>query len=275
MPLSVTTTDTLESPATIARAFVSARQGARALAGYPGRLPVDMAAGYAVQDEALSLWPERPAGWKVGRIPDEASVRLGDSRLAGPIFQAQISMAAGQTVAVPVIVGGFAAVEAEFIYRIGRDADPAVTQYDRDTALALVDELHFGVEMAGSPLSEINDLGSPVVASDFGNNYGLIVGGPVPDWRARTDAALVGETRIDGATVGSGNASGVLGGPAGALAWLAGHLARRGRPLTAGQWVTTGAVTGIHRIGPDQTAEVRFPGLGTVLLSTVAATAAT
>ena len=251
MPLSVTTTDTLESPATIARAFVLARQGARALAGYPGRLPVDMAAGYAVQDEALSLWPERPAGWKVGRIPDEASVRLGDSRLAGPIFQAQISVAAGQTVAVPVIVGGFAAVEAEFIYRIGRDADPAVTQYDRDAALALVDE------------------------SDFGNNYGLIVGGPVPDWRARTDAALVCETRIDGATVGSGNASGVLGGPAGALAWLAGHLARRGRPLTAGQWVTTGAVTGIHRIGPDQTAEVRFPGLGTVLLSTVAATAAT
>jgi 2-keto-4-pentenoate hydratase len=100
----------------------------------------------------------------------------------------------------------------------------------------------------------------PWSASDFGNNYGLIVGGAVAGWRDLPDAELVCETLIDGVPVGSGNASGVLGGPAGALAWLAGHLAGRGRPLLAAQWVTTGAVTGIHRIGPDQSAEVRFRG---------------
>ncbi len=271
MTLSMTTADTLDAPATIARAFVSARQSASALGSYPGRAPGDMVAAYAVQDQALALWPARPAGWKVGRIADDLAAHLGDSRLAGPVFDAQIVRADGAPVMVPVIVGGFAAVEAEFIYRIGQDADPAITDYDAGRVLGLVEGLYFGIEIAGSPLSTINDLGPTVVASDFGNNYGLIIGGPVPGWRDLPNTELVCETRIGGTPVGAGNASGVLGGPAGALAWLAGHLARRGRPLTAGQWITTGAVTGIHRIGPDQDAEVRFRGLGDIHLSTVAA----
>ena len=33
-----------------------------------------------------------------------------------------------------------------------------------------------GVEMAGSPLATINELGPTVVAADFGNNNGLILG---------------------------------------------------------------------------------------------------
>ena len=274
MTLTLTTADTLEAPATIARAFVTARQSASALGGYPGRAPGDMAAAYAVQEQALALWPARPAGWKVGRIADDLAAKLGDSRLAGPVFEAQIVMAGAGPVAVPVIAGGFAAVEAEFIYRIGRDADPSTTEYDSASVMSLVEGLYYGVEIAGSPLSTINDLGPTVVASDFGNNYGLIIGGPALGWRDLPDAELVCETLIDGISVGSGNASGVLGGPAGALAWLAGHLAGRGRPLRAGQWVTTGAVTGIHRIGPDQSAEVRFRGLGAVHLSTVAASSA-
>ena len=268
------TTETLEAPVTIANRFVSARLDARALSGFPGQIPSTMTYAYDVQEKALEQWPAKPAGWKVGRIADDIAATLGDNRLSGPIFESMIKSADAAPLTVPVFVGGFAAVEAEFIYRIGRDADPKTSAYDTDAALDLAEGLYFGIEMAGSPLSTINDLGPTVVASDFGNNHGLIIGGPVEGWRDRPDASLTCETFVDGKSVGRGDASGVLGGPAGALAWLAGHLARRGRPLSKGQWVSTGAVTGIHRIGAGQTAEVVFEGLGRLRLNTIAAQAA-
>ena len=268
------TTDTLEAPVTIANRFVSARREARALSDFPGQIPSTMTFAYDVQESALEQWPAKPAGWKVGRIADDIASALGDNRLSGPIFESMITSAGATPITVPVIVGGFAAVEAEFVFRIGHDADPHKTAYDADSALALAEGLYFGLELAGSPLSTINDLGPTVVASDFGNNFGLIIGGPVEGWKDRHDASLACETFVDGQSVGRGDASGVLGGPVGALAWLAGHLARRGRPLLKGQWVTTGAVTGIHRIGPGQTAEVVFEGLGRLHLNTIAAQAA-
>ena len=267
------TTDTLEAPVTIANRFVSARRDARALSDFPGQIPSTMTFAYNVQEQALEQWPAKPAGWKVGRIADDIASALGDNRLSGPIFESMIKTAGAAPITVPVIVGGFAAVEAEFIFRIGHDADPQTTSYDAASALALADGLYFGIEMAGSPLATINDLGPTVVASDFGNNFGLIIGGPVEAWRDRKETSLTCETFVDGQSVGRGDASGVLGGPVGALAWLAGHLARRGRPLSKGQWVSTGAVTGFHRSGAGQTAEVVFEGLGRLRLNTIAAQA--
>ena len=64
--------------------------------------------------------------------------------------------------------------------------------------------------------------------------------------------------RIDGGTVGTGGATSIPGGPFDSLAFLLNALALRGlRPL-AGQWISTGAATGVHRIAIGQTAEADF-----------------
>ena len=42
----------------------------------------------------------------------------------------------------------------------------------------------------------------------------------------------------------------MLDGPFGAVRFLLEHAARRGLPLAAGQWVSTGAVTGVHPVKP-------------------------
>ena len=55
------------------------------------------------------------------------------------------------------------------------------------------------------------------------------------------------------------------GGPAEAFAWLLGHCAARGRPLKAGDLVTTGAVTGVHDIVAGQTARIDFGTFGEIL----------
>lgn len=259
----------------IARRLVRARLHATALPDYPGALPPSLDAGYASQDAAIAMWPTRVAGWKVGKIPDAWLVRMGEERLVGPIFEDAVQQAlSGEAAGFAVIAGGFAAVEAEFVFRLGADAPVGKTAWTDDEALALVDALLVGAELAGSPLPRINDLGPAVVVSDFGNNAGLILGPPVPEWRrmlGTLEQDLRCETAIDGEVVGSGRASDIAGGLVAALRFALARCARRGMPLRAGQLVSTGAATGIHDIRAGQQARVSFDGIGEIAIVAVLA----
>jgi len=249
------------APAEVARRFVTARRAAVSIADFPGPIPADMAAGYAIQEAAIDLWPDQVAGWKVGRIPLELQVSLRAERVMGPVFAANVVRAGDQPTPVFAIPGGFAAVEAEYIYRMGEDAAPGKIDWTPTDALKLVEEELVGVEFAGSPLATINILGPRVVAADFGNNAGLILGKTIPDWRARTDDWPPCKSWVDGKLVGRGAPSSLPGGPAASLAFLLNAVATRGRPLKRGQLVTTGAASGIHDIEAGQTARIAFGDL--------------
>jgi len=249
----------------IAEAFVQARLAGRALGAYPGRVPADLEGGYACQDAAIALWPDRVIGWKVGYIASNRRDASGDDRLVGPIFGAMLRTAHPGTITeFPVFDGGFAAVEAEYVVRLGADAPPGKRDWTAGEAAALAGALHVGIETAGSPLATINQLGPTVVASDFGNNAGLILGPEIADWRGPALESLRCETWIDNRCVGRGGAAALEGGPMGALAFALARLARRGRPLRAGDLVSTGAATGIHDIRAGESARVDFGAAGTL-----------
>ena len=254
-------TITATEAAGIAEAFVRARQAGTALAAFPGRIPADLAGGYACQDAAIHLWPSPIAGWKVGKIPADWEARLGEERLVGPIFADRVQHASAAAACFPVIAGGFAAVEAEFVFVLGQDAPSGKQAWSHDEAAALVQALHVGVEFAGSPLPDINRLGPPVVVSDYGNNAGLLLGPEVADWQQRMAEGLACETFIDGVSVGTGGTRSIHGGLLAALAFALARCARRGRPLRAGQLISTGAATGIHDIVAGQRAQLEFPGI--------------
>ena len=253
----------------IAGTFVAARQDARALPSFPGVPPDSLAISYRVQDEAIALWPDEIAGWKIGRVPTHQIAQLGAERIAGPIFKHLVWRANDAEVPIPVFESGFAAVEAEYVLRVGHDVPPEDTEWTREDAADLVAAMHIGVETAGSPLATINDLGATVVVSDFGNNHGLILGGEVPNWRAKLVSGLTCETFIDGKSVGAGQVR--AEDPLDALVFLLENLARRGRTLHAGQLISTGAVTGVHDIRIGQHSRVSFNGSGDILCSAVKA----
>src|SRR6185312_5146805 len=96
--------------------------------------------------------------------------RVGEDRLVGPIFRRGLRLAPPEAlIDFPVIKDGFAAIEAELVFRLGADADPDKTHWTPEDAARLVSGLHVGIETAGSPLAAINELGPTVVVSDFGN----------------------------------------------------------------------------------------------------------
>ncbi len=255
----------------IARRFVDARSARRSLPGFPGPIPQRLAESYRTQDVAIGLWPDAIAGWKVGKIPEPLQEGLGADRVAGPIFQRNVWRFHSDAVVLPVIAGGFAAVEAEYVLRIGADAPADKLSWTAAEAGALVEEMFAGVELAGSPLATINELGPTVVASDFGNNAGLVLGPALQGWREDVLAAPSCATFIDEEQVGEGGPGSIPGGPFESLAFLLGHCAQRGRPLRAGQLVSTGAATGIHDVAAGQAVRVAFGGGVEILCRAVGA----
>lgn len=232
---------------TISNAFTQARLNALAMPAFPGAVPATLEDAYRVQQMSVQKWPENPAGWKVAMIGPAFAERFGTNRLVGPVFPQFIVRTDGQkTVTMPVFVGGFTAVEAEFVFILG-SAIPPGSAPTRKQLLSHISAMHIGIEMAGSPLAAINDHGPTCTICDFANNAGLIIGPEVKDWQQRSLASLQATVTIDGAQVGDAAATAIQGGPIAALEFLVVHCAAQGITLDAGTAITTGAVTGVHK----------------------------
>lgn len=268
--------DTAQTPVfphaqAIAQSFVEARLNADSFASYPGPLPPDLASAYACQNAAIEMWPDKVAGWKIGKIPDEQQLSCGGiTRLAGPIFAHSIVHAEQDNTEVTcgVFLGGSACLEGEFIFEIAHDAPEDKFEYTQEEASQLAGRLLVGIEMAGSPLANINAQGCKVVISDFGNNADEIVGTEIPDWRSRKWEDLKVETYIEDRLVGRGSAANIPGSPLESLQFIAGNTARRGMPLKKGQIISTGAATGVHDILVGQKGYVVFDGIETIRVAT-------
>jgi len=244
----------------VAAQFVRARLEARALPRYPGTLPTTFAEGYRSQDIAIARWPEPIGGWKVtNALPPQAQQECGGERLLGPAFRSNVHRATpAATLDFPIFEGGFSGVEPEIVVRVGRDAPPDKTDWTPQEAHEMVGELCIGMEIISSPLPALTSFGLAAVVSDFGANFGIVVGTAVPDWRNVTN--IRAQSYINEALVGSGAIS--LDGPLAAFAFTLATCARRNYPLRAGMAITTGTITGFHAIEPGQTCRLLFADLG-------------
>jgi 2-keto-4-pentenoate hydratase len=212
-----------------------------------------MAEAYQIQELAMSRWPDLLAGWKIGYIaPDRR--RAGDpDRLVGPIWAQQCHLGEEHRspAEVGIFVSGFAAVEAELVIRLGQDL-PAHDKggWTAEEAADLEQELLVGIEVASSPIPDINSLGPTVIAADFGNNNGLVLGPVLAD--QPRGASLQLACYVDGRLIGEGSAANLPEGLHSGLATALNILAGRGRPVGAGTVFATGAITGIHPVGAGQ-----------------------
>lgn len=245
--------------ATIARSFHEARRSARPLSAFPGDLPTDLAQAYAVQEAAIALWPEPVRGWKVAAIHPDLRQRFRAARMAGPAFAGGVVPVTPGTVGeVAVIDGGFIAVETEIGIVMGADLPPRTRPWTRDELVPFVGEVRVAMEIAGSPLPSINEIGPPAIVSDFGNNTAIALGAPLAIAQGLSDIETA--MLIDGEVAGRGRSHGPNGGPLDALLFLVNHLADRGRGLAKGEVVSAGATTGVHPIAIGQGAEAVCAG---------------
>ncbi|MEH3048217.1 2-keto-4-pentenoate hydratase [Sphingomonas adhaesiva] len=249
----------------IAARLAEARRTRTALAEFPGTVPTTLEAAYAIQRAGIARRGiDAIAGWKVGRIPPALAERLGEDRFVGPVFRDGVADAPAQGEAVfPVFDGGSAAFEAEVAVVLGALPD-GVSAATPDRARGWIVTAHIAVEVAGSPVATLPSLGAFGSIPDQGNNNGQIIGAAIPVAALDDPAALTCTTRIDGVEVARASASALPGGPLAALAFAARRVARMGLRLEPGQFVSTGAITGVHAVRAGQACVADFGHRGTI-----------
>ncbi|WP_266003364.1 2-keto-4-pentenoate hydratase [Paucibacter sp. PLA-PC-4] len=256
-------------PEDIAHGFIAARAAGIALDRYPGTPPADLETAYQVQAAAIARWPDTIKGWKVARVAPAFAAQFPEERLIGPAFARNIHrLDSGEVAQCPVFEGGFAAVEAEVVIVVAADSPPGKVDWTADSVGAFVKSMHIGVEVASSPLATLNDLGPGAVISDFGNNWGVVVGPEIVNWRELE--AIDVETFIDAQPVGRGKVA-IEAGPLGALAFTLNKRAKQGENLRAGDVISTGMITGVHDIRIGQQSRHVFAGFGEVQVRTARA----
>jgi 2-keto-4-pentenoate hydratase len=252
----------------VAAELVAARREGRSLTRFPGVVPASMAEAYQIQELAMSRWQDSLVGWKIGYISADRRTAGDPDRLVGPIWRQQYHLSEERVspAEVGIFASGFAAVEAELVIRLGQDL-PSQDEADwtAEEVADLEQQLLVGIEVASSPIPDINSLGPTAIAADFGNNNGLVLGS-VLDWPGGARVQLA--CYVDGQLMGEGSGENLPGGIHHGLATALNILASQGRPVRAGMVFATGAITGIHPIGPGQHCRVEVRGGPSVELRT-------
>ena len=246
-------------------ALLGARLSGRAMTAFPAPVPATLAEAYAVQQRLIAALGAPVLGWKVGRIPPALIEVLGAERVAGPVLR--IAELDGQVPGdAAIFAGGAGAIEAEVMLRLRAVPDRLT---GGDDGATWVDQIRAGFEVASSPAPDVHDHAPYGIIADIGINNGLLLG-PRLDIDDFTTLAV--ETQIDGVTVGTGRAIDVLDGPWGSLNFLV-DLHRRGViELKPGQWISAGAITGVHPIDIGGAATARFGSAAHIACTAIAET---
>ncbi|MEL6665817.1 MAG: 2-keto-4-pentenoate hydratase [Pseudomonadota bacterium] len=259
-----------ERIAHISDTLVRAREDRIILDRFPGDLPSGLGEAYQVQDRSIGLWQDDVVAWKVGGIPPHLRDVLGQDWVTGPIYRKRQAIADGRPVQMAVFQGGFAAVEAEIILELGDLESLSSSEPTAQDIIPYIASCSIGVEIASSPMPDINIIGPLAVISDFGNNHGMIVGTEIMDWSPEKLSSIKVETFVEGELVGTAFPPAPPAGPMGAAAFLVGNLKRRGRSIPKGLRISSGALTGIHDVVVGQTSKVVFEGVGEIDIEIVA-----
>jgi 2-keto-4-pentenoate hydratase len=155
-------------------------------------------------------------------------------------------------------------IESEIALVLGADLPTARAPWTRDTVAPAVAGAMPAFELIEDRNADYTktDVRSLIVENCW--NGGVVIGTPksVP---AATLIGITGQLSIGGNIVGEGAAED----PCATLAWLANHLAERGRDLKAGMVVITGSVIVTMSIARGDRAVFTVKGLGEVVMEAV------
>lgn len=241
------------SVSVFAERLLEARRNGTWAAWHDLLLP-DRAAAYAVQDIVASQLGA-VAGWKVGGADPKAEPTAAPCPATG-VFEA------------PAAFDGpewrMRGVEVEVGLRLGRDLPGAPSRSD---CIRAVEALLPVVEIVETRLGDWPE--SPALAklADFQSHGALVLGRPSLVDPATLDLKDVrAELAFNGQTVASTRGGNPASDVWHLLAWLAGHAETRGKPLRAGDVITTGSCTGMLFAAPAATISAAVLGLGEVVL---------
>ncbi|MDX6748942.1 hypothetical protein SH611_03890 [Geminicoccaceae bacterium 1502E] len=223
--------------------------------------PASLEQAYALQRAAIAALGGGLAGWKIGATGKDHQARLKTDRpFFGPIPETDRHEANAQNgVALP-FRPGTRGVECEIAFRMARALPRREAPYGRDEVKAAVGSLHPALEVVGTRVVSDGLPDVRLAIADYGLNMAFLPGAAVADWHELDLSSIAARCLVDGQEKATGTGVLVLGDPLQALVWLADN----GPGLEAGQWVSSGTLTGITPVAAGSLAEGDFGALGRV-----------
>jgi 2-keto-4-pentenoate hydratase len=155
-------------------------------------------------------------------------------------------------------------VECEIAVRLGRDLAPPQAPFTADAVADAIDSCLPAIEIVDDRYMDWQSIGAPTLVADDFFAAACVLGTPVARSAAPDLLEVAGRAVINGVEVSRGTGADVLGHPHHALAWLANHLAARGKSLRAGEIVLTGSLVKTIWLTAGDTVLMELAGLGNV-----------
>ena len=216
--------------------------------------PSNMSEVYAIHDAvAAKLGPI--LGWKVGAKNAKAEP------ICAPLLKGTIYKSPAQLDPKKFSMRG---MESEIAFQFARDLPARIEPYSKDEVLDAIDLAFPAIEINESRYVDADALDDMTKLADNILNGALVLGQPWSKWRSLVVADQMVEMYFDNELLyshkGGNNAVDIFR----LILWLANRIRKKGSGITAGQIVTTGSWTGLHKAGKASEVITRFPNIGDV-----------
>src|SRR6266853_562952 len=158
-------------------------------------------------------------------------------------------------------------MEAEIVYRLGRDLPPRERPYAREEILAAVHTMHPAIEIVDTRFASLSSIYALCQRADQQNHGALAIGPGLEEWSDIDPPRQIVRLTINDSLARENTGGNSAVDPVRLLQWLASRGSSRLGGLKAGQIITTGSCTGTIFVEPGARVRAEFPGLGTVELA--------
>ncbi|GBR45524.1 2-keto-4-pentenoate hydratase [Neokomagataea thailandica] len=220
--------------------------------------PQTASEAYAIQKSVATamsktLGPVR--GWKVG-APTPTAEPFSAPIHAATLFQGETTL--------PKELCHFYGVEAEIVYRFGKDLPAPKDDVTREEVFSAIISAHPAIEICDTRFRKIGTQTALLHLADQGNHGALIYGDALTDWASLTPVEEPVRLTANAQLLAEHKGGNSAGDPLRMLVWLAKHAAAQGFPIKAGDIVTTGSTTGTIFVEAGTTAKAKFASLGSI-----------
>ena len=203
-------------------------------------------------------------GWKIGAAGEEIRRAEGLPSPSPGIIYAHTIFPSGSLLPAELFIN-FRNCESEFAFQLALDFPPRTRPYTEADARAGIDSLFPALEIGDCVFPDwYGASGYFGSCLDNGGGAALVTGPKTRDW---PDAELAGagmDLYLAGHYIKSGKAAAAMGHPVTSLTWMLNWAREQGRPVRAGDVVSTGTCTGHLFAAPGDVVRADFGPLGAV-----------
>ncbi|MDF1792385.1 MAG: hypothetical protein P1U88_10775 [Thalassobaculaceae bacterium] len=231
-----------------------------------GQKPEALDDGYAIQAALIEMRAAEGAtsiGYKIGATNAGARELLGLPDMFWGVLLS--TMTTESPSAFPSKDLYIRVIEPEIALRFAKPLDGLKKTITEADVIDAVDAVLPAIEIVDTPYGAgWTKAGGASLIADDGAHGAWIMGKPVDGAKDMNLLDLAVTLTADGQSVREGKGGNVEGGPFAVTAWLVNELAKHGKSIKAGDYVTTGSTTPPYPAQPNEKIVADYGKLGTV-----------